>query len=299
MDAGQEMKQTARMPDWDGLRIFLALSRTRTLAAAARTLGIDETTVARRLSRLEKEIGAPLVERGASGLSLTAAGEAVRGAAEEMESAALAAERRALGADEQLSGRVRVTAPEILGRYFVLPALQAVHERHPGIAIELISTIARLDVTRREADVAIRTVRPTEPALIARKVARMALAPYVRRGRKRPAPLAAVSYADGVRLPIRNVEDRIPGGRVALRTNSIATVLEAVRLGWGAGDLPCFVGDAAPELERAFPGEKPDWLDVWLIVHADVQRTVRVRALVDELARVFREGAALLAAGAG
>jgi DNA-binding transcriptional LysR family regulator len=297
MDAGQEIKQTAGMPDWDGLRIFLALSRARTLAAAARTLGVDETTVARRLARLEKELGASLVERAAGGLSLTAAGEAVRAAAEEMESAALAAGRRALGADKQLSGRVRVTAPEILGRYFVLPALQAVHQRHPGIAIELITTIARLDVIRREADVAIRTVRPTEPALIARKVARMALAPYVRRGRKRPAPLAAVSYADGVRLPIRNVEDRITAGQVALRTNSIASVLEAVRLGWGAGDLPCFVGDATPELERAFPREKPDWLDVWLIVHADVQRTARVRILVEELTRVFREGADLLAAG--
>ena len=298
MDAGGEMRQAAKMPDWDGLRIFLALGRARTLAAAARTLGIDETTVARRLARLEREMGASLLERAPGGLSLTAAGEAVRAAAEEMESAALAAERRALGADTQLSGRVRVTAPEILGRYFVLPALRAVHQRHPGIAIELISTIARLDVTRREADVAIRTVRPTEPALIARKVARMALAPYVRRGRKQPARLAAVSYADGVRLPTRNVEDRIQGGRVALRTNSIATVLEAVRLGWGAGDLPCFVGDATPELERAFPGEKPDLLDVWLIVHADVQRTARVRVLVDELARVFREGAAVLAAGA-
>jgi DNA-binding transcriptional LysR family regulator len=285
------------MPDWDGLRIFLALCRARTLAAAARKLGIDETTVARRLARLGKEMGTSLLERARGGLQLTAAGEGVRAAAEEMERAALAGERRALGADRQLSGRVRVTAPEILGSHFVLPALQAVHERHPGIDIELISTMARLDVTGREADVAIRTVRPAEPSLVARKLGRMAMAPYVRRGRKRPALLAAVSYADGVRLPLRNVEDRVPGGRVSLRTNSIATVLEAVRLGWGAGDLPCFLGDRTPELERAFPREKPDGLDVWLVVHADVQRTSRVRTLVDELARVFREGADLLAAG--
>lgn len=283
------------MPDWDGLRIFLVLSRARTLAAAARKLGVDETTVARRVARLEKEMGAALFERGPGGVALTAAGEAVRAAAEQMESAALSAERRALGADRQLSGRVRVTAPEILGKYFVLPALQSVHERHPGIEIELISTIVRLDVTRREADVAIRTVRPTEPALVARKLARMAVAPYARRRRRRPAQLAAVSYVEGVRLPLRNVEERIPGGRVALRTNSIATVFDAVRLGWGAGDLPCFVGDATPELERAFPHEKPESLDVWLIVHSDVQRTSRVRPVVEELARVFHEGSALLA----
>jgi DNA-binding transcriptional LysR family regulator len=283
------------MPDWDGLRIFLALGRARTLAAAARKLGVDETTVARRVARLEKEMGAALFERGPGGVALTAAGEAVRAAAEQMESAALSAERRALGADRHLSGRVRVTAPEILGKYFVLPALQSVHKRHPGIEIELISTIVRLDVTRREADVAIRTVRPTEPALVARKLARMAVAPYIRRRRRKPAQLAAVSYVDGVRLPLRNVEERIPGGRVALRTNSIATVFEAVRFGWGAGDLPCFVGDATPELVRAFPHEKPESLDVWLIVHSDVQRTSRVRPVVEELARVFREGSALLA----
>ena len=243
-------------------------------------------------------MGAALIERGRGGLALTAAGEAVRAAAEQMESAALSAERRALGADRELSGRVRVTAPEILGRYFVLPALHSVHKRHPGIEIELISTITRLDVTRREADVAIRTIRPTEPALVARKLARMAVAPYIRRSRNRPARLAAVSYIEGMRLPLRNVEDRIPDGGVALRTNSIATVFEAVRLGWGACDLPCFVGDATPELERAFPKEKPELMDVWLIVHADVQRTSRVRTLVDELARVFREGAAVLVANA-
>jgi DNA-binding transcriptional LysR family regulator len=285
------------MPDWDGLRIFLALCRARTLAAAARKLGIDETTVARRLARLEKQMGASLLERASSGLVLTNAGEAVRSAAEEMEAAALAAERRALGTDQQLSGRVRVTAPEILGNYFVLPALQAVHALHPGIAIELISTIARLDVTRREADIAIRTVRPTEPALIARKLGRMSVAPYVRRGRRRPSPLAAVSYIEGVRLPLRNVEERISSGGVSLRTNNIRTVLEAVRLGWGAGDLPCFLGDATSELERAFPTEKPEWLDIWLIVHADVRRSTRVRILVDELTRAFKEGAARLAAG--
>src|SRR4051812_23845567 len=274
MDAGLALRHAPGMPDWDGLRIFLALSRARSLAACGRALRVDETTVARRLARLEKAMGVPLFERGPAGLALTAAGEGVRAAAEEMERAVLSAERRALGADQELSGRVRLTTPEILGNRFVLPALRAVHERHPGIAIELITTVARLDVNRREADLAIRTVRPTEPALLVRKLGRMAMAPYVRRGRERPASLAAVTYAGGVRLPMRNLEERIP--EVALRTNSVATVLEAVRLGWGVGDLPCFVGDEMPQLERVFPTEKPDWLDVWLVLHEDVQRTARV-----------------------
>ena len=238
----------------------------------------------------------PLLERSPGGLAPTPAGEGVRAAAEEMERAVLAAERRALGADRELSGRVRVTAPEILGNHFVLPALQAVHARHPKIAIELICTVARLDVTRREADIAIRTVRPTEPSLVARKLGRMAMAPYVRRGRRPGAPLEAIGYAAGIKLPLRDVEARAPGGRVALRTNSIATVLAAVRLGLGVGDLPCFVGDEVPELERAFASEKPERLDIWLVVHADVQRTARVRAIGDELVRIFRAGAERLAA---
>jgi DNA-binding transcriptional LysR family regulator len=296
MDAGRWIGDAAGMADWDGLRIFLAIARARTLAGAARTLGVDETTAARRLARLEKELGAKLVERGAGGMAVTAAGEGVRAAAEEMERAAFAAERRVIGADRALSGRVRVTAPEILGAHFVLPALLAVHARHPGISIELVSTIARLDVARRQADVAVRTIRPVEPSLVVRKVARMSIAPYVRRGRKRAAPLAAIGYLEGVRLPGRNVEDRLREGGVALRTNSISTVLEAVRLGWGAGDLPCFLADAAPDLERAFPEEKPDSLDVWVVVHQDVQRTGRVRAVVEQIAAAFRRGADVLAA---
>jgi DNA-binding transcriptional LysR family regulator len=282
------------MPDWESLRIFLALARTGTMAGAARKLGLDETTVARRVLRLEQELPARLVERSRSGFALTAAGESVLDAAQEMERAALAAERRAVGADRELSGRVRLTAPEILANHFILPALLDFRLRHPGIALELVSTIVRLDVSRREADVAIRTLRPTEPSLVSRKVARMAFAPYVRRGRGRPA--AAIGYVDSIRLPMRNVADRAAAGPVALRTNSVATALAAVRSGWGVGDLPCFVGDALPDLRRAFPGEPPDAMDVWLILHADVQRTARVRAVVDELVRIFRDGAAVLAA---
>ena len=293
MDAGNCIDHTAGMPDWDDLRIFLACARARTMAAAGRGLGIDETTVARRMTRLAREMDAPLLERTASGLALTPAGDAVRDAAEQMESAVLSAGRRASGADLQLSGRVRVTAPEMLGARFVLPAMLAVHARHPAISFELISTIARLDVTRREADLAIRTVRPGDPGLVARKLGRMSMAAYVRK--KRRGPLRGVAYVEGIHLPVRAaLEDRLEKGAIALRTNSIATVLEAVRLGWGAGDLPCFVGDELRDLERALPGEKPESVDVWMVVHRDLQRAARVRELMDEVVVVFRNSAAVL-----
>ena len=113
--------------------------------------------------------------------------------------------------------------------------------------------------------------------------------------------LRSAPDAEATRIP-RYLLSAVP--RVVIVANRVERriaalrVLEAVRLGWGAGDLPCFVGDVTRELTRAFPGEKPGRLDIWLIVHADVQRTSRVRILVDELARVFREGAILLAGGA-
>ena len=283
------------MLDWDDLRFFLELCRAGSRAGAARKLRVDETTVARRLERLERELGAPLVERSPGRIALTSAGEIARTSAERMEDPALAVERQS--ADPQLSGRVRIAAPEMLGQHFVLRALLAVRARHPRIALELVTGLQRLDVRRREADIAVRTIRPIESSLVCRRVAKLAVATYVRRGDRRPGPAAVLGYVDGVKLPLQSVEDRgsLP---IALRTNAMATMLEAVRLGWGAADLPCFVADSESGLQRAFPEEPPQLLDVWLVVHAQSQRTPRIRAIVDELARAFREHAALLAAGA-
>ena len=288
----QDARDTVGMVDWDDLRFFLALCRAGSRARAARRLRVDETTVARRLERLEREVGGPLVERTPGRVVLTELGETVRASAEQMEEPALAVERRS--ADPQLSGRVRIAAPELLGQYFVLRALLAVRARHPGIALELVTGLQRLDVRRREADIAVRTVRPTESSLVVRRVAKLAVATYVQRGERRTP--AVLGYVDGVKLPLDAIEDRaaLP---VALRTNAMPTMVEAVRLGWGAADLPCFVAGSVPGLQRVAPDEPPQMLDVWLVVHADSQRTPRIRAVLDELAAAFRRDAALLGAG--
>ncbi|HZX64527.1 MAG TPA: LysR family transcriptional regulator, partial [Myxococcales bacterium] len=127
------------MADWSDLRYFLELSRSGTLAAAARKLRVDYTTVGRRLSALEHDLGAKLFERTPDGFVSTEAAEGLRAAAERMEAAALEVESRALGADRRLSGAVRVTSTDAIAQVVVLPAMRALHARHPDIRVHLIT----------------------------------------------------------------------------------------------------------------------------------------------------------------
>jgi DNA-binding transcriptional LysR family regulator len=291
--AFSQAKKTEDSPmlSWDELRFFLAVCRDGSFAAAARTLRVDETTVARRLARLETALGTRLLGRTPDGIALTSAGESVRAGSWEMERAAIGLERSAMGADRKLLGRVRIAAPELLGTHFVLPALVPLRERYPGIVIELLPGMARLDIARAEADIAIRAMKPAEPELICRRAGSLGMAVYVRKNR----PLdSMVTFSEAFRPPFRSVEELLPQAKVALRSNSSSAVLQAVRLGMGAGDVPCFIGDADPDLVRAFPRSPPERMEIWLVAHADVHRTGRVRAVLKIISDAFKRSAALL-----
>jgi DNA-binding transcriptional LysR family regulator len=281
------------MPDWGDLRFFLEVARSGTLTAAARKLGVDSTTVGRRLSALERDLGAKLFSRTPDGLALTAAGEAMRAAGAEMEEAVLRGEQRALGADRQLSGLVRIATTEMLGEVVILPAVQALHERHPQIRVDLLTGSGQLDISRREADVALRYIRPDRGELIARRAGTVAFAPYASKKylaeRGRPALGSGYSGHDIVTYSNSFPQWRFgqPGGeplrdaRVVLRTNSTSMLVRAVRLGLGIGPLPCFLAREDRTLERVLPTTPNEADDLWLVVHADVQRTSRVRAVID------------------
>jgi len=281
------------MPDWGDLRYFLELSRAGTLAAAARKLGVDYTTVGRRLAALEEDLGAKLFERTPEGLILTEAGESIRAATEEMEEAALLVEQRALGADRKLAGVVRVATTEMLGQFVVLPAVRALHEIHPQIRVDLATGAQRLDLARREADVAIRYVRPESGDLVSRRVARVAEAAYASKGylasHQRPTPGNGLAGHDVVMLESRTLRgNRVAGedpsnARIVLRTGNSLSLHRAVALGIGIGGLPCYIGDADRDLRRVFPEAPVEIDDLWLVVHADLTRTSRVRAVIDAL----------------
>jgi DNA-binding transcriptional LysR family regulator len=297
------------MPDWSDVRFFLEVARTGTLAAAGRKLGVDNTTVGRRLSALERDLGAKLFARTPDGLVLTASGEAIRRAGEEMEQAVLRGEQRALGADRKLSGVVRVATTDMLGEVVVLPALRSLQESHPQIRVDLVTGPGRLDIARRDADVALRYVRPEGGDVVARRAGTVAFGAYASKkylvAHGRPARGSGFSGHDvvGYDAGIRHWRLGQLGGeplrdaRLALRTNSTLMILQAVRLGIGIGPLPCFLARADPSLERV-PSDAPAELDeVWLVVHADVQRTSRVRAVIDALEARMAELAPQLSAG--
>ena len=279
------------MLDFGDVRFFLEVSRTGTLAAAGRKLGVDNTTVGRRLASLEKSLGARLFERTPDGLVLTAAGEAIRGAGEEMEQAALLVEQRALGADRKLAGLVRVATTEMLGQAVVLPALVPLRARHPQIRVDLVTGTDRLDIARREADVALRYVRPDNGDLISRRAARIAWTAYASPDylASRPRPVRGAGFAghDLVALDHARVTtlagETVRDVRLVMRTNSALSLAQAVALGLGVGSLPCYLGDPDARLRRVFPEAPREVEDLWLVVHADVQRTSRVRAVIEAL----------------
>jgi DNA-binding transcriptional LysR family regulator len=295
------------MPEWSDLRHFLAIAREGNLSAAARRLKVDQTTVGRRLAVLEKELGARLFDRTPTGLKPTAVALRIRPAAEAVETEALRVERLASGEDLRPSGPVTVTATDSFLVHNVMPRLAAFQERHPEIELQLLSGYEALSLARREADVAIRLVRPQEASLRARKVAAIGVVPFASKAylaRRGPVRFdtglqghAVVGYAqDSRRWPESKWLDvHAAKATVALRLTSILGLLQAAREGLGVALLPAFFGhlhpelvplrDALPELERT----------VWLVFHEDLAHNARVRAVVDFLAETIGAQAEALA----
>ncbi|MCY1033449.1 LysR family transcriptional regulator [Corallococcus sp. BB11-1] len=295
------------MPQWSDLQHFLAITRSGSLSAAARQLKVDQTTVGRRLAVLERELGARLFDRTPSGFRPTAVALRILPAAEAVEAEALRVERLASGEDLRPSGPVTVTATDTFLVHNVLPWLAGFRERHPEIELHLLSGYETLSLVRREADVAIRLVRPQESSLRARKVAAIGVVPFAsqayldRRGAVRfDAGLqghTVVGYAqDSRRWPESKWLDvHAARATVAVRLTSILGLLQAAREGLGVALLPAFFGhlhpelvplrDALPELERT----------VWLVFHEDLANNARVRAVVDFLAETIGAQAASLA----
>lgn len=280
------------MLDWNDLRFFLAVARGKTLARAAAALGVDQTTVGRRIAALETRMRVELFTRSASGFALSAAGTRVLEAAERMNEAAQEIEARAPEAGAPAAGTVRVATTDSLATAFVVPAVRRLRDRHPQVAVTITTGFALADLRKGEADIAVRLVRPTDPRLAARKLADFALQLYVSRDyvsqRGTPRTLdghTLLAYEDatrtGTRYPFGERRD------VAVMSNNHFVLLAAAAAGLGIVQLPSYVGDAHAGLVHVLP-ERDDPYSVWLVVPQAKRRVGAVRAVSEALADAFR-----------
>ncbi|TEA72335.1 LysR family transcriptional regulator [Allopusillimonas ginsengisoli] len=284
--------------DWDNTRIFLAIYRQGTLRGAAAALCIDQATVGRRLASLEKSLQARLFLRTPSGYVPTPAGELAFQAAERMEAAALQLQRQMQGIDEQLSGTVRVACTDTTSRYALMDAIQQVHLQHPDIRVVLSVSTQLSSLTRRDADIAVRPVRPEDPDLITRHLGRLQVGVYASRTylaqRGQPERGTALAGHDVV-IYQRNImrrpqfalgDESLANARVVLEVNSGMVLLHALQSGLGLGEAITILADQCPDLVRIWPNIAEHY-DMWLVLHSDLNRTARVRAVADAIIAVF------------
>lgn len=290
----QNLHERTGSLDWNDLRTVLAVSRAGSLAGAARELDLRHSTVFRRIENAEQRLGARLFERSRSGWTPNTQGEAVARAAAEMETAALGAERTISGADERLAGVIRIATSELLAGYLLPPLLASFLAEHRGIEIEADVSNRNVDLTRREADLALRATMQPPENLVGRQVAVMRYAVFAARsviGRGRgPRVLEQLPWV-GFDERIAHFQiaqwfsQALPRVRPRLRLDSIPALLKAAVAGSGAVLLPTFAGAQEPRLLRITPPIEGTEIGLWLLSHPDVRGNARVRALASHLAQ--------------
>jgi molybdate transport repressor ModE-like protein len=289
-------------PDISGdLRTLLAIAREGSLAGAARRLRVNHSTVFRRLGAIEARLGTRLFERQGGSYATTAAGEDLLRTAERVEAEVEALERRLSGRDLRLTGSLRLTAPDDIAEVLLLPLLTEFRKAYPDITVELVIDNRMLNLTRREADIAVRpTLRPPE-TLAGRRVGGLASAVYGAAGPPPQDPAGGdrrwIAWEEGAGPPpmARWLADNADRHAIGYRSNSMLNQASAARAGLGLALLPCFLGDSEPRLRRV-AGPLPELnTELWLLTHPDLQRTARIRVLLDLLYDALRQKQSLLA----
>ncbi|UWQ81313.1 LysR family transcriptional regulator [Leisingera sp. S132] len=286
-------------PDWNHIRAFLATAETGSLSAAARKLGLTQPTLSRQVAALEADLGVLLFERLGRALALTDAGQELLAHSRKMGEAADGLSLAATGQAHSIEGTIRITASDIMSAHVLPAVLQQLRQRAPRLTIDVVAANDIRDLMRREADIAIRHVRPEQPELIARLVQEAtghfyAAKSYLDR-RGRPQTLADladhdfVSFGDASRM----IEYLVPMGipitpdNFRIGSNSGLVAWELVRQGFGVTPMSDEAAAAAPEVERLLPGSDAITFPVWLTTHRELHTSRRIRLVFDLLAEFF------------
>jgi DNA-binding transcriptional LysR family regulator len=280
-------------PEWDHYRTFLAVVATGSLSGAARALGLTQPTVGRHVEALEAALGAALFTRSPGGLRPTDTALALKPHAEAMAHAAEALVRTASGEADAVRGVIRLTASEVIGAEVLPGVLTDFREDHPEVAVELVLSNRPEDLLRREADIAVRMVRPTQEALLAKRIGsvRIGLFAHRRYLQKHGEPTslgqaghAAIGFDRDPSVARAAAELEIPADRdfFAFRSDSDLAQLAALRAGFGVGACQLGVARRDPNLVQVLPG-LGFTLEMWVVMHEDLKSNRRMRLMFDHL----------------
>jgi len=285
--------------DWDLVRSFLAVSRHGSVSAAARELGISQPTLSRAVQTLETSTGLSLFKRTTQGLALTEAGRKLVEAADRMNDAADQFQRQASGLSEELTGDVRISVNEIIGIYLLPPAIAAFREQHPGVHVEIVITNRVTSLSKRDADIALRMFRPTQPDLVARRLPDLEMGFYAHKDyiAKHGQPTSFEEMMQHNVIGFDEGMDFINGARAfgyelkredfPLRTDHLLAQLGLMRAGAGINGTHVEIAKHFPELVRVAEFIDLPKLEFWCVCHADVQFNSRIREMMNFLVAWF------------
>lgn len=280
---------------WDDFRLVRAVAVARGLPGAAEALGINHSTVFRRLGSIEDALGIKLFERHRNGYVLTSAGEEMVALADRLDDDITAFTRKLAGNEMVPAGELRVTTNDSLLVDLLTPLFGAFQRKYPDIQLDLILSNQPLNLSRRDADVAIRATDKPQETLVGRRAARITWALY---GRAEdfpdPKPLSEealfkrrwISLGDtfGTFKVVKYSREHVAPERIVYKVNTVLGLAEAVEAGLGIGHIPCFIADKRPSLKRLLPVDESFGTDLWLLTHPDLRASARVRAFLDFLA---------------
>lgn len=284
---------TAHSPlSWDDLQYFIAVAQAGSISGAAKALGVNHSTVLRRIASLEHSVASRLFDRLPSGYALTGSGnlfaERLAGVREQID----ASQRELMGLDAEIRGVIRLTSTDTLLASVLMPLVARFRETHAGVEIQIVVNNSLLSLSKREADVAVRGSNRPPEHLVGRRVgdvqtARYASRAYLKRLGKGHglddldwvAPDESLGHLEQAKWLAR----QIPASRIAVRVDSLVGMVDAVASGIGAGMLLCPLGDARPELVRLEAPDPAFDTQVWILTHPDLRQVARIRAFTQFL----------------
>jgi DNA-binding transcriptional LysR family regulator len=285
--------------NWDDIRIFLSVARKGSLTGAAEVLGMSPSSTGRHIENLEARLGARLFIRSQNGYALSDAGLAIVPDAERAEGALDAVQRKAPGIAGEVSGTVRIAMPDNFANSLILPEIASFRHQHKDVLLEIVTNVNVVNLTRREADIGLRLVRPDSGNFVISRVGSMATALYAARSYLDEHPFDPTGRGNGHALigwdeafhTLRAAtwpDEALPDASLVLKTTTLQSQLAACASGAGLAVLPCLMADPVPGLIRLREPETVFIQDIWLVTHQDIKETARIRVTLEFLRAVVQ-----------